>query len=292
MSNNETQGGVQLSTINWYPGHMTKAMRMMEESSKLVDCFIYVLDCRAIYASQNPSFEAIIKKKPVLYVVAKADMVQKSDIDIWTRKLSEEGKNFVITDATATKGKKEIIAKLLKINEEILAKNAAKGINKSIRAMVIGVPNCGKSTLINSLCGGKKTVTGDKAGVTRGKQWVVIGKGLELLDTPGTLPPNIKDQQAAQRLAMIGSIKDDILNIEELTLSLINYLRQNHLEGFNARYGELEGSDVEVLEKIAVSRGFIFKRGVVDYERAARAILDDFRKRRIGKIMLEKPANI
>lgn len=278
--------------IQWYPGHMTKAMRMMEEEVKLVDSIIYVLDSRAVNASLNPSFDKLLNNKTVLYVLNKSDLVEKSHLDIWQKELKSQGKKVICVNSTASGISNSIVNALREINAEKINRYKLRGVNRSIRCMVIGIPNCGKSTLINALCGSKRTITGDRPGVTRGKQWVVLAKGIEVLDTPGTLAPSFENQEYAKHLAFIGSIKEDIVDLNELALELISFLKDNYREQLMSRYklDEVSGDNVVNLERIAASRGFVLKGGVYDIERAAKAIIDDVRKLRLGKIIYEMPA--
>ena len=277
--------------IQWFPGHMTKAMRMMQESIKQVDCVIYVLDARAIESCMNPKFDEMIKNKPVLYVINKQDLVEYKDIQKWQKYFVKNDKQFVIADSISGKQKDIVIDKLKQLNKKILEKYQNKGAIKTIRAMVVGVPNTGKSTLINSLSKQKKAITGNRPGVTRGKQWVSLAEGIELLDTPGTLPPAFDDQQRAMHLAFIGSIKDDILYLDELTIELIKYFRANNKEVFMQRYKieSFSEDNVEVLDSIAKVRGFLLGKNNYDYDRVYRAVIDDFRKQKLGKIMLDFP---
>lgn len=280
--------------IQWYPGHMTKAMRMMQEAVKQVDCIIYVLDSRAVSSCINPKFDELIKDKPVLYILGKSDLVESEDIKIWSKEFSSKGKNFVVADNISGKQKGIIIDKLKKINCEMLEKYAQKGAKKSIRAMVVGVPNTGKSTLINSLSSSKKTITGKRPGVTRGKQWVSLAEGVELLDTPGAVPPAFEDQQKALHLAFIGSIKEEILPIDELAIEIINYFRTHDKEQFCSRYKltDIPSDNVEAFDEIAKNRGYLLGKKGYDYERTAKAIITDFRSQKFGKIMLDYPENL
>ncbi len=276
--------------IQWFPGHMTKALRMMESNLKVIDSIVYVLDARAISACINHKFDKIIGHRPVLYVLNKCDMVERAELDRWEKYFKAQGLNYVISNSISNKHVKSVIDKLAKINSELVDRYLAKGVNRMIRAMVIGVPNTGKSTLINSLCRGKRTTTGNKAGVTRGKQWVRIENNIDLLDTPGTMSPNIYDQEKAIHLAFIGSVNEDILDFSELAFELIKWLMLNKKKQLLARY-ELEDKyteTLEIIDAIAIKRGLIMKKAQIDYERTARVIIDDFRKLRIGKIMLEK----
>lgn len=276
--------------IQWFPGHMTKALRMMEESVKLVDCVIYVVDSRAIQASFNSAFNKLLANKTVLYVLNKSDLVDKTDLNAWLVKLRGDGKNVITTNSTASGISKSVIEAINRINAEKIQRYAAKGVRKSVRCMVIGVPNSGKSTLINALCGAKRTVTGDKPGVTRGKQWVVLSKGIELLDTPGSLSPSFENQELAAHLAFVGSVKEDILDVQELACELIGFLKDNYAQLLQQRYklDNLDNNNYKILDQIAQTRGFVMKGGTIDTLRACKAVIDDFRKQRIGLIMLEK----
>lgn len=275
--------------IQWFPGHMTQALRMMEENVKLVDCLIYVLDSRCIAASFNPKLNEIAGGKPILYVLNKADLVEKEHLSAWLKYFKENNMQVVICNS-ATGNTSKVIDGLKILNKNLIEKYQNKGVNRSIRAMVVGIPNSGKSTLINSLCGAKRTITGDRPGVTRGKQWVVLTKGVELLDTPGTLWPSFENQEYAKHLAFVGSINEDILNILELAEEMIEFNRQNNLQNFMQRYKltELPENNAQALEYIAKKRGFLLKGGVLDTERLAKTIIDDFRKGKLGLIMLEK----
>lgn len=279
--------------IQWFPGHMTKAMRMMQESIKQVDCVIYVLDARAIESCMNPKFDEMIKNKPVLYVINKQDLVEYKDLQKWQKYFVETNKQFVVADSLSGKQKDAVIDKLKQINRALLEKYLNKGAIKTIRAMVVGVPNTGKSTLINSLSKQKKAITGNRPGVTRGKQWVSLSEGIELLDTPGTLPPAFDDQLRAMHLAFIGSIKDDILYLDELTIEIIKYFRQYNPTVFMERYKMTSFFDdnIEVLDLIAKNRGFLLGKNNYDYDRVYRAVIDDFRKQKLGKIMLDFPGD-
>lgn len=274
--------------IQWFPGHMTKALRMMEDNIKCVDSVIYVLDSRCVMASFNPTLNKLAGNKPILYVLNKADMVEKTDLNNWLTYFKE--KNLAVVLANSAGGNTaNVVESLRRLNKELIERYRAKGANRSIRAMVVGIPNSGKSTLINSLCGAKRAITGDRPGVTRGKQWVSLGKGIELLDTPGTLWPSFENQTHALHLAFVGSINEDILNIEELALEMIKYFRESYPQLFLERFKltEFAENNHETMEIIGKKRGYIMRGGVVDIERISRAIIDDFTKQKFGKIMLE-----
>jgi len=277
--------------IQWYPGHMTKAMRMMQESIAQVNCVIYVLDARAITSCINPKFNEMVGSKPILYIINKQDLVEKEDLQKWQKYFNEKGYDYVIADSISGKQKDIIISKLKLLNKAMIEKYAKKGAIKSIRAMVIGVPNTGKSTLINSLCRQKRAITGNRPGVTRGKQWVSLAEGVELLDTPGTLPPAFENQTIAKHLAFIGSIKDGVVYLDELTIELIKFYRENNKQVFMDRYKLENFSDdnIEVIDGIAKNRGFLLNKNNYDYDRVYNAVIDDFRKQKLGKIMLDFP---
>lgn len=275
--------------INWFPGHMTKSIRMIDDSIKLTDIVIYVLDARAPYSCMNPQFKKYIANKPVIYVLNKSDLGNKSRVDEWKKVLTDSKSIAVTTVGTASGSASAIVAASKKLCGDKIDKYRLKGIKTSVRAIVLGVPNCGKSTLINCLCNAGKTVTGNKAGVTRGKQWVRVNEYFEVLDTPGTLYPKLTNQTIARRLAFIGSIRDEVTDIIELAQYLVDELNDYDVLLLKGRYGVDGESDSKVfLEKLAKVRGYVLKGGVSDIERAANALLDDFRKGKIGKVTLEK----
>ncbi|HKL94623.1 MAG TPA: ribosome biogenesis GTPase YlqF [Clostridia bacterium] len=275
--------------IQWFPGHMTKAVRMMEENAALCDVLIYVIDARAISSCKNPVLDKLMKNKPVLYVFNKCDLVEKSDIDKWCKVFDKEGKTYV--RAIGTSGEcSQIVTAIKSLMRDVIERYKAKGVNKCLRAMVVGVPNSGKSTLINSMRKKASAKIGDRPGVTRGKQWLALDDYIDLLDTPGTLWGRFENQKVAKHLAYIGSIRDDILDIVELSVEFISELAENYLEKIIERYGisELTNNPTEILSQIAQSRGYKLRGDEVDLERCAKAVIDDFRKGKLGKIMLEK----
>lgn len=277
-----------MQTIQWFPGHMTKALRMMEENMKLCDGVVYVLDARAPFACINKKLNQIINNKPILYLLNKADLVERSDINAVQAKLADENVRVLPTVGTTLKDGKSVYNAIIDIFKEKIEAKKAKGIKKVVRVMVCGIPNTGKSTVINSLSGKKQAQTGDKAGVTKGKQWIKL-YDIELLDTPGTMPPSFENQTYAHHLAYIGSINDAILDMESLALDFIEEMTQNHGGVLSAKYGVDESlTPLQIFEGIAKARGFLLRGGEFDYERCSRAIFDDFRKGRIGKVCLEK----
>lgn len=276
--------------IQWFPGHMTKALRMMEESVKLVECVIYVLDARAVFSSINPSFDYFIKHKNVVYVLNKADLADDVVSRKWLDVYTQSGKNALLLNG-ANKGGINALREMLKrINRNVIDAYRAKGVNKTVRCMVIGIPNSGKSTIINSLASSKRAQTGDKAGVTKGKQWVKVDGNLDLLDTPGTLCPSFENESIGLHLGYIGSINDMILDRESLAIRLIEELASICPQFLQARYHvETDGSAEKIFADICKSRGLIMRGGEVDTERGSSTVIDDFRKGRIGRISLERP---
>lgn len=277
--------------IHWFPGHMTKAFRSMQEQMKLVTSVIYVLDARAPMSSTNPEYDKLINTKPTLYILNKADLVDQNDVLEWKKFFERHSKKCVIAVSTQQgSARAEILSALKEINSEFLQRHLKKGVRKSIRAMVIGVPNCGKSTLVNSLLGKKKTITGNRPGVTKGRQWVMVDKYIELMDTPGTLYPDFKDQKKARNLAFIGSISDDVVDSVELAGELISFLQENYSNRLKNRYDIdfLDTENLKNLEEIGKKRGFIVRGGDVDIEKTAKAVIIDFRKNAFGKVILEK----
>ncbi|MCK9575545.1 MAG: ribosome biogenesis GTPase YlqF [Clostridia bacterium] len=275
--------------IQWFPGHMTKALRMMENELKVIDAAVYVLDSRAPMSCINPEFAKLIKNKPIIYALNKADLVETTEVKAWAKHFTTSNSSAVIINSTMTNSSAEIIKATKLLLKEKIERYARKNIAMPIRLMIIGVPNSGKSTLINNLCGKYKAITGNRPGVTKGKQWITLPSGIEVLDTPGTLWPSFENKNVAKNLAYIGSIKDEVLDIYELALTFIEDFKSKNV--FQNRYGVkelLEKTPLEILCEICFARGFILKGNEPDFVRGSNAIIDDFRKGRMGKIMLEK----
>lgn len=276
--------------IQWFPGHMAKSMRLIESDLKLVDAVLYVLDSRAALSCLNPSFDKLLenKNKKILYILNKRDL---ADPNVNSQLLEHFNKigTAVLTNGTDRGMTKDVLQKLKWILAEKIEKNANRGLTFPVRAMVIGIPNSGKSTITNTLCGSKRTMTGNRPGVTRGKQWVKISDGIELLDTPGTLWNAFADQKSARHLAYIGSISDDVVDAEQLCAFLLEELKELYPQLLSAKYGvDLSLSPNDMLNEICLKKGCL-RGGGTDTLRGARAVLDDFRKGRIGKISLERP---
>ncbi len=276
-----------MERLQWYPGHMTAAFRMMQENLKAVDGVIMILDARAPFASLNPKLDGLFKDKKILYVLNKTDLVQKADVDRVLKAFSLDGKKSVAVSAFDKKAVAELLRGIFSLLKEKSERNRKKGLFAPLRVMVAGIPNTGKSTVINALCGGRRAVVGNKAGVTRGKQWIRLND-LELLDTPGTMPPAFDNQEYAKHLAYIGCMNDANLDFSDMAAELIGELSVKYPELLRERYGVDASKGVpEILDGICARRGFITKGGEFDYERCAAGVIDDFRKGRIGKIILE-----
>lgn len=277
----------------WYPGHMTKARRMMQEDIKLIDLVIELVDARVPLSSRNPDIDELGKNKSRLILLNKADLADKSANKKWTEFFQQKGYYVQEVDSRSGAGMKAISAIIQEACKEKIERDRKRGIkNRPVRAMVVGIPNVGKSTFINTYAGKACAKTGNKPGVTKGKQWIRLNKNVELLDTPGILWPKFEDQAVGMRLAMIGSINDEILNIDELALELIQYLRNAYPGTLEKRYQCEEVAEKEalqILEEVAKLRGCLIKGGELDYGKASRLLMDDFRSGKLGRITLEMP---
>ena len=275
--------------VQWYPGHMTKARRQMQEDIRLIDLIIELVDARVPLSSRNPDIDELGKNKARMILLNKADLADERQNEAWKEYFSAAGFHVVKVNSRSGAGMKNIQDTIQEACREKIERDRRRGIkNRPIRAMVVGIPNVGKSTFINSFAGKACARTGNKPGVTKGKQWIRLNKGVELLDTPGILWPKFEDEDVGIRLAFIGSIKDDILNLEELSLLLIRYLQGNYAGALKARYGvEEEGKALKVLEDIASVRGCIRRGEELDYGKVSALLFDDFRSGRLGRITLE-----
>ncbi len=277
--------------IQWYPGHMAKTRRMIEDNLKLIDVVVEILDARIPRSGRNSNFDDIIRSKPRLIVMNKYDLADKAVTDSWIAHFESQGIKVIPISCTTGQGVNKIIPAARSVIADKIEREKAKGVTRSLKLMMVGIPNVGKSTLINRLAGKARTITGDRPGVTRGKQWIRLKDGIELLDTPGILPPKFEDEEIARNLAYTGAIKDNIINIELLSYSLLEYLRDNYPEELKARY-KLENIEdlkgYELLEYVGKKRGFVISGGEVDTERAANMLMEELRSCKIGKITLEK----
>lgn len=286
---------------------MEKALKMMQTELDLIDTVVYVLDSRAPFSCVNPSINNIVKNKPIIYVLNKADLVESKDLVEFQKHFSGENKVCITLNSTESNSSKKLLDAVKNLKIKKVEKNEKRGITIPLRMMILGVPNCGKSTLINNLCGKGKTITGDRAGVTRGKQWVSVGDNLEVLDTPGTLWPNLDNTKIAHNLGYIGSIKDEVLDISSLCLDFIIDMVKIDKSILENRYNikidaenwifndgdyfeddDLKQNALIVYEDICKSRGYMLKNHEFDYERCSRAVLDDFKKGKLGKIILDR----
>ena len=277
--------------LQWYPGHMTKAKRQMQEDLKLIDLIIELVDARIPLSSRNPDIDELGKNKARLILLNKSDLADERYNEQWSAYFQKKGFYVVKVNAKSGAGLKSIQGVIQEACKAKIERARRRGIkNRPIRAMVVGIPNVGKSTFINSYAGKACAKTGNKPGVTKGKQWIRLNKTLELLDTPGILWPKFEDQEVGKRLAFIGSIKDEILNLEELSLELLDYIRTNYPGLLNTRYGiEEEGTPVSLLEAVADKRKCLIRGQEIDYAKAAGIVMEEFRNGKIGRITLEFP---
>ncbi|MBR2909233.1 MAG: ribosome biogenesis GTPase YlqF [Clostridia bacterium] len=275
--------------INWFPGHMKKTLEGIEKDVKQIDIVLYVLDARAPFSCLNPKIDEIVKNKTILYVINKIDLISVEDAKKIIEAFVKEGKNVLTLQGNNVSVRNILLNKLRDLTKEKFLKAKEKGFEPIFKVMVIGTPNTGKSTIINTLCAQKKTMTGDKAGVTKGKQWVKINENFALLDTPGTLWPKFEDDEVALKLAFIGSIKKDVLDEEELGFELVKFLIKTHQDKLAARYGveDFEREEIEVYDEILTKTGCIMRGKEIDYTRGASKVLEDFRSGRTGKICLD-----
>lgn len=278
--------------IQWYPGHMTKAKRAMKEDVKLVDLVIELVDARAPLASRNPDIDSLAAGKGRVILLNKADLASEKANAAWITYFESQGFQVMKIDARAKATLKQLNALIQEACKEKIERDRRRGIlNRPVRAMVVGIPNVGKSTFINSFAGKAAAKTGNKPGVTKGNQWIRLNKQVELLDTPGILWPKFEDQRVGLLLAFLGSINDEILEKDELASELADYLRNITPGLLKERYGiEEDGKKpYELLDEIAAARARLTKGGVNDLTKAARLLLDEFRGGKLGRITLEMP---
>ncbi|MGN0791530.1 MAG: ribosome biogenesis GTPase YlqF [Christensenellales bacterium] len=282
------QGGNML--IQWYPGHMAKARRQLTENLKLIDVVVEIVDARAPRATRNPDFDDLFKEKKRVVLLNKSDLASPLETKKWIAAYKAQDISAIEFVATNSAKKKAALELIQNATEEKIRKSLAKGIKKTVRVMVVGIPNVGKSTFINRIAGMNRALVGDKPGVTKGQQWVKITPYLELMDTPGLLWPKLEDPQLARHVAYIGSIKDDIMDMEELAALLLSDLMRLCPDELITRYKKLERdmTPEELLQGVCRSRGFMLGGGNLDTERAARIVLDEFRGGKIARVTLDK----
>ena len=278
------------SMINWYPGHMAKTKRLLQEQIKKIDLIIEIIDARLPYSSRNPDLDRMISNKRRLLFLNKSDLSDPSRNQEWIAYYRSKGTEVYLTDAVRLRGK-ETIGLIDRATKEIVEKALQKGVRKTVRAMIVGIPNVGKSTLTNRLCGRSVTQTGDKPGVTKSNQWVKVSNYLELLDTPGLLWPRLENQEAARKLCYIGCIKDDVVDLPDLTIQLLEDLCEKIPERVTERFhfsdNHLKGA--KLLDAVCAGRGWLLKGAEYDYDRCCSVVLDEFRAGKLGRLTLEDP---
>ena len=278
--------------IQWYPGHMTKTRRQMEADLKLVDAVCEIVDARIPVASRNPDIDSICGSKPRIVILNRMDLADPAATKAWVNYFRGKGIAAVPTDCKSRKGISDFTPAVRSVLAEKIQRNAAKGMNKPLRVMVVGIPNVGKSTLINQISGRKGAKAENRPGVTRGKQWVTVDAGLLLLDTPGILWPKFDDPDVGMMLAYTGAVKEDILDIEELAVFFMQLMWKRYPEAIKARYGidmPEDATGYELLEAAGKKRGFLLARGEINTERMAKVLLDEYRSRKLGRITFEMP---
>ena len=285
----------EIRSIQWFPGHMTKTRRMIAANLSLVDAVVEILDARIPVSSRNPEMDRLTGGKPRLLLLNKSDMADERTTRQWLTRLRQQGCAAIAVDCRSGKGIKQFHPALRELLKDQIAQWRAKGlVNRPIHVMVVGIPNVGKSSFINKMAGSKRAKVEDRPGVTRTKQWVKLGDGVEMLDTPGVLWPKFDDQQAARRLAFTGAINDDVLDIEELAMLLLEYLHDAYPQALTARYKlDLPAGTAGriLLEELRRKRGMLVSGGEVNTERASITLLDEFRSGKLGRITLEAPEN-
>lgn len=283
----------QKQTVQWFPGHMAKTRRIIKESLNLVDGVVELVDARIPYSSSNPELDSIIKNKPRIVLLNKCDIADSNATKLWIEYYRSKGMYALPVDCRTGKGLNQFVPTVKKALSNVIEKNEAKGMaGKSLRLMVVGIPNTGKSSFINRMAGNSKAKVADKAGVTRQQQWFVVGNGIELLDTPGVLWPKFDDSSVGDKLAFTGAVKDEVTDLETLSCRLLEVLSKTRPQAIIERY-KLDSIDNlqgwEILELIGKKRGFLIKGGEIDYERTAVMLCDEFKGGRLGKITLELP---
>lgn len=283
----------QKQIVQWFPGHMAKTRRLIKESLPLVDGVTEIIDARIPYSSSNPELEELINNKPRIVLLNKCDLADKKTTNQWIEYYKRKNICAIPVDCRTGKGLNNYIAAVRDVLKNVIKKNEDRGMpGKALRIMVVGIPNTGKSSFINRMAGTAKAKVADKAGVTRHNQWFPIGNGIELLDTPGVLWPKFDDPKVGDRLAFIGSVKDEILDAETLAIRLLEVMKNDYPERLIERYkidGFTDKEAWEVLELIGKKRGMMIKGGEIDYERASVMLLDEYRGGKLGLISLEKP---
>ena len=285
--------GFEKMNIQWFPGHMTKAQRMIEENIKLVDAVCEVLDARIPSASRNPDIDRLAGEKPRLVILNRVDLADAEITKRWRRYFEAQGIAVLETDAKSGKGVNGFVPAVRKLLADKIADYESKGqVGRALRVMILGIPNVGKSTFINKVAGRKAAIAGDKPGVTRGKQWINIDRSLDLLDTPGILWPKFDSQETGELLAITNAIKSDVLDKETLGANFMLRLRAMYPDALRERYKfepDMEANGYELLEAAAKKRGFLVSRGEYDIERMANTLLGEYHDGKLGRLSLELP---
>ena len=282
-----SDSGAERNTINWYPGHMKKTRELIQENLKMVDIVVEVIDSRIPVSSRNPIIDELVREKKRIIILNKSDLSDSQENLCWADYFKGQGNLVITMNSMSGAGGDQLMKMLRQIQDD---KNKDQLRKKPLRLMIVGVPNVGKSSLINRLTGRKSAKTGDRPGVTKGKQWLTLDSGMQLLDTPGILWPKFEDPKVGLNLAFCGSIRDEILDTATLALELIKCLQRDYPNMLKERYklDDLHEEPLENMEAIALKRGFILSGKRIDYERCGKTILDEFRSGTIGKITLEK----
>ncbi|BDG35123.1 ribosome biogenesis GTPase YlqF [Saccharococcus caldoxylosilyticus] len=281
-------------TIQWFPGHMAKAKREVQEKLKLIDIVFELLDARIPLSSRNPMIHEILGNKPRIVLLNKADMADETVTEQWIAYFERQQLRALAIDAQTGTGIRQIVSSAKEMLKDKFAKMAAKGIKnpRPMRALIVGIPNVGKSTLINRLAGKNIAKTGDKPGVTKAQQWIKVGKEMELLDTPGILWPKFEDEEVGLKLATTGAIKDTILNLQDVAVYALNFLKEHYPERLKERYSldDIPEEIVALFDAIGKRRGCLVSGGAVDYDKVAEIVLHDIRTEKLGRISFESPA--
>lgn len=303
MNNNETQGGLHKSVINWYPGHMAKTRKQIIEDLKLIDVVIELIDARIPVSSRNPDINDIVKGKNRIIVLNKSDLADEVQTAKWVDFYKKQNIIAVVTDSNSGKGVQNVIKKVEEIMSKKQEEMSKKGrVGRAIRVMILGIPNVGKSSFINRIAGKSSLIVGNKPGVTKAKQWIRVNNQIDLLDTPGVLWPKFESEEVALNLAYTGTIKDDVIEKVEVAFQFVKYLLENYRDNILQRYNleddlienilnqpNPENENIyEIMQLIGKKRGAIVSGGKVDDEKTANIILEDYRSGRLGKITIEK----
>lgn len=286
----------EVSSIQWFPGHMAKTRRLMQANLKLVDAVVEITDARVAISSRNPEMQTLVGSKPRLVVLNKCDTADETVTSMWIDYYKRKGITAIATDCRSGKGINKFSSALREVLAVQIESWQRKGmVGRPMRIMIVGIPNVGKSSLINRLAGSNRAKVEDRPGVTRGKQWVSLGKELELLDMPGVLWPKFEDKITGERLAFTGAVRDEIMDLEHLACRLIQFLIGSYPDAIKQRYNIVINDDDDsytILEKIGAKRGFLLSGGVTNTERTAITLLDEFRGGKLGRISFEKPSDL